>query len=52
MIAYAASKDSLSLSSLCRATLGLKVIPEAYMSLRERFDFVIILLIFSCLNAK
>jgi len=49
---YAASKESLSLTSLCRATLGMKVIPEAYMSLRERFDFVIILLIFSCLNGN
>jgi len=30
----------------------MKVAPEAYMSLRERFDFAIILLIFSCLNAN
>jgi len=49
---YAASKETLSLTSLCRATLGMKVTPEAYMSLRERFDFVIILLIFSLLNAN
>lgn len=52
MVAYAASKDSLSLISLCRAMLGMKVVPEAYMSLRERFDFLIIALIFACLNAK
>ena len=32
--------------------LGMKVQPEAYMSLRERFDFLITILVFACLNAK
>ena len=52
MVAYAASKDSLSLTSLCHAMLGMKVEQEAYMSVRERFDFLIIALVFACLNAK
>jgi MFS family permease len=49
---YAASKESLSLISLCRAMLGMKVESEAYMSIRERFDFLIVTLVFSCLNAN
>jgi len=49
---YAASKESLSLISLCRSMLGMKVEPEAYMSFRERFDFLIIFLVFSCLSAN
>lgn len=52
MVAYSASKEAPSLISLCRATLGMKVDREAYMSARERFDFAIILVVFSVLTAK
>ncbi|KAF8972983.1 major facilitator superfamily domain-containing protein [Flammula alnicola] len=48
---YAASKESPSLFSLCRAMLGLEVEPAAYMSIRERIDFTIIVLIFGVLVA-
>ncbi|KAF8813928.1 MFS general substrate transporter [Phlegmacium glaucopus] len=49
---YAASKETPSLITLCRATLGMNVAPDAYMSVRERFDFAIIFLIFSVLSAN
>ncbi|KAF8813927.1 MFS general substrate transporter [Phlegmacium glaucopus] len=49
---YAASMQTPSLLTLCRATIGMKVEPDAYMSVRERFDFAIIFLIFSLLSAN
>ncbi|KAI5990385.1 major facilitator superfamily domain-containing protein [Pisolithus albus] len=47
---YSGSKRPLSLGSLCRAMLGLSVSKEAYMSLRERTDFVILTLVFGGLD--
>ncbi|KAF9050074.1 major facilitator superfamily domain-containing protein [Panaeolus papilionaceus] len=48
---YAGSKKAPSLQSLCRAMLGMKVSPEAYMTIRERIDFAIITSIFGVLVA-
>ncbi|KIM45391.1 hypothetical protein M413DRAFT_442062 [Hebeloma cylindrosporum] len=48
---YAASQKPLSLISLCRTMLGMKVEPAAYMTVRERLDFAIIVLIFGFLVA-
>jgi len=42
---------SLSIVSLIRATLGLPCPPEAYMTLRERFDLAILVSVFSSLLA-
>ncbi|KAI6114999.1 major facilitator superfamily domain-containing protein [Pisolithus croceorrhizus] len=47
---YSGSKPPLSLASMCRAMLGLPVSKEAYMSLRERVDFVILTLVFGGLD--
>ncbi|KAF8160671.1 major facilitator superfamily domain-containing protein [Crassisporium funariophilum] len=46
---YAGSKGPHSLTSLVRAMLGLKVEPTTYMTIRERFDFAIIFMVFSVL---
>ncbi|KAH7888728.1 MFS general substrate transporter [Phlebopus sp. FC_14] len=46
---YAGSKPPLSLASLCRAVLGQHVSEDAYMSPRERADFVILSLLFGVL---
>ncbi|KAF9241533.1 major facilitator superfamily domain-containing protein [Melanogaster broomeanus] len=46
---YAGSKPSQTLTSLCRAVLGLAVPPEAYMSRRERADFGIAITLFGIL---
>ncbi|KAH0827810.1 major facilitator superfamily domain-containing protein [Lanmaoa asiatica] len=43
---YAGSKPPQTLSSLCRAILGWSVSPDAYMTFHERFDFVIVTLLF------
>lgn len=43
---YSGSKSPLPPSSLCRAVLGLPVPQEAYMTPRERIDFLIITLVF------
>ncbi|KAI6002257.1 major facilitator superfamily domain-containing protein [Pisolithus orientalis] len=47
---YSGSKQPLSFTSLFRATLGLAVSKEAYMSRRERIDFVILTLVFGSLD--
>lgn len=47
---YFGSKQPLSFISLCRAMLGLSVSKEAYMSHRERIDFVILTLVFGVLD--
>lgn len=49
--AYAGSKKSSSLMSLVRAMLGMQTATEAYMSIRERTDYAIIILIFGVLVA-
>ncbi|KAF8844366.1 MFS general substrate transporter [Paxillus ammoniavirescens] len=46
---YAGSKPPQSLTSLCRALFGFAVPAEAYMSPRERADFVIIVTLFGVL---
>ncbi|KAL4073952.1 major facilitator superfamily domain-containing protein [Scleroderma citrinum] len=46
---YSGSKPPPPLSYLCRAILGLEVPQEAYMTPRERVDFVIVTLIFGVL---
>ncbi|KNZ75045.1 Major facilitator superfamily domain-containing protein 7, partial [Termitomyces sp. J132] len=46
---YAGSKPSPPLKSLLYAMLGLKTSPDAHMTPRERFDFVIVILIFGAL---
>ncbi|KAF8135477.1 MFS general substrate transporter [Boletus edulis] len=43
---YAGSKPAQSLTSLCRAVLGLSVQEDAYMTFHERLDFVIITILF------
>ncbi|KAG9316556.1 major facilitator superfamily domain-containing protein [Chiua virens] len=43
---YSGSKPSQTLTSLSRAVMGWPVPPEAYMTLHERIDFVIITLLF------
>lgn len=48
-LAYAGSKPPQTLTSLCRALLGWSVPPDAYMTLRERLDFVIVTLLFGVL---
>lgn len=45
-LAYAGSKPPQSLSSLCHAILGWTVPPDAYMTFRERLDFVIVTTLF------
>lgn len=47
---YSGSKQPLSFTSLFRAMLGLAVSKEAYMSRRERIDFVILTLVFGSLD--
>ena len=50
--AYSGSRiPSPSIASLMRATVGLKCPPESYMTLRERFDFVILVSVFASLLA-
>ncbi|KIK90790.1 hypothetical protein PAXRUDRAFT_151101 [Paxillus rubicundulus Ve08.2h10] len=46
---YAGSKPPQSLTSLSRALFGFAVPPEAYMSPRERVDFVIVVTLFGVL---
>ncbi|KIM57391.1 hypothetical protein SCLCIDRAFT_1219430 [Scleroderma citrinum Foug A] len=46
---YSGSKPPLSPSSLCRAVLGLQVPQEAYMTPRERIDFLIVTIFFGAL---
>ncbi|KIJ18763.1 hypothetical protein PAXINDRAFT_110383 [Paxillus involutus ATCC 200175] len=46
---YAGSQPPQSLTSLCRALFGFAVSTEAYMSPRERVDFVIIVTLFGVL---
>jgi FLVCR family MFS transporter 7 len=48
---YAASQTGSSLSTLIRAVCGRKCPPSAYMTLRERGDFLILVLVFSSLYA-
>ncbi|KIM65028.1 hypothetical protein SCLCIDRAFT_23124 [Scleroderma citrinum Foug A] len=43
---YSGSKPPLPPSSLCRAALGLPVPQEAYMTPRERIDFLVVTLFF------
>ncbi|KAI6040338.1 major facilitator superfamily domain-containing protein [Pisolithus marmoratus] len=47
---YSGSKQPLSLTSLCRAMLGLSGSKEAFMSRRERADFIIMMLAFGGLG--
>ncbi|KAI6157770.1 major facilitator superfamily domain-containing protein [Pisolithus tinctorius] len=47
---YSGSKQPLSLTSLCRAILGLSVSDEAHMSRRERIDFAIVMFAFGGLE--
>jgi hypothetical protein len=49
LLAYAASKPSLPLSSLIRAMIGMKTTQDAFMAFRERVDFAIVVLIFGTL---
>ena len=50
--AYSGSRiPSQSITSLMRATVGVKCPPESYMKLRERFDFAILVCVFSSLLA-
>jgi len=49
---YSGSRiPSPSITSLIRAAVGLKCPPESHMSLRERFDFAILISVFSSLLA-
>ncbi|KAI9455439.1 MFS general substrate transporter [Lactarius psammicola] len=50
---YSGSRTSSpSILSLFRAAIGQKSTPEAYMTLRERFDFAILVSVFSALLAS
>ncbi|KAI6037954.1 major facilitator superfamily domain-containing protein [Pisolithus marmoratus] len=48
---YSGSKQPLPLASLSRAMLGLSVSEEAYMSRRERIDFVILMIVCGCVGS-
>ena len=48
-IAFSGSKKPPSFTSLCRAVAGLPVRRSAYMTVRERIDFIIIVLLFGVL---
>ncbi|KAH9985811.1 MFS general substrate transporter [Russula compacta] len=49
---YSGSRiPSSSITSLIRAAVGLNCPPEAYMTLRERFDFAVLVSVFSSLLA-
>ncbi|TFK44255.1 major facilitator superfamily domain-containing protein [Crucibulum laeve] len=48
---YAGSKRSPSLRSLLRAMVGRETYPEAHMTMRERFDYGIVFLVFGILVA-
>jgi len=47
--AYAGSKPSPSLASFLRAIFGLRTSEDSYMTIRERFDFAIVTLIFGAI---
>ena len=51
--AYSGSRiPSPSIISLLRATVGLRCPPEAYMTIRERTDFAILVTLFSSFAAS
>ena len=53
ILAYSGSRiPSPSIISLLRAAVGLRCPPEAYMTLRERSDFVILVTVFSSFVAS